>query len=69
MPEKSKFKKFLKIKKEFGMIILNAVVIVLDLMLLTMFFLFLRSSKSAAEKIGFGIMSVIMAANIALLWY
>lgn len=69
MPEKSKFKKFLKIKKEFGMVILNAVVIVLDLMLLTMFFLFLRSSKSVAEKIGFGIMSVIMAANIALLWH
>lgn len=69
MPEKPKFKKFLKIKKEFGMVILNAVVIVLDLMLLTMFFLFLRSSKSAAEKIGFGIMSAIMAANIALLWH
>lgn len=51
------------------MVILNAVVIVLDFMLLTMFFLFLRSSKSAVEKIGFGIMSVIMAANIALLWH
>lgn len=51
------------------MVILNAVVIVLDLMLLTMFFLFLRSSKSIAEKIGFSIMSFIMAANIALLWH
>ena len=51
------------------MVILNVVVIVLDLMLLTMFFLFLRSSKSAAEKIGFGSMSIIMVANIALLWH
>ena len=69
MPEKLKFKKFLKIKKEFGMVILNAVIIVLDLILLTMFFMFLRSSKSIAEKIGFGSMSIIMIANIALLWH
>ena len=51
------------------MVILNAVVIVLDLILLTMFFMFLRSSKSVAEIIGFGSLSVIMLANIALLWH
>ena len=51
------------------MLMLNAVIIVFDIFFAMAFFMYLRVSRTTAEKIGFSCLTAIMLTNAALLWF